>query len=121
MASQNDHTRLESTQDRAQRIARLNDLLRKGVGQGEMFITAGIVDMGQGAVGDILALVRDFDGFSADNDPYGEHDFGAITYRGERIFWKIDYYDRAMRYGSDNPADPVVTRRVLTIMLAREY
>jgi hypothetical protein len=37
------------------------------------------------------------------------------------VFWKIDAYDRELRFGSEGPADPAVTRRVLTIMLASEY
>jgi len=44
-----------------------------------------------------------------------------LTYEGEKIFWKIDYYDRALKYGSEDPADPEQTTRVLTIMLASEY
>ena len=37
------------------------------------------------------------------------------------VFWKIDAYDRALQSGSEDPANPAVTRRVLTIMLASEY
>lgn len=37
------------------------------------------------------------------------------------IIWKIDYYDHDCAGGSPNPADPAVTTRVLTIMLAGEY
>ena len=55
------------------------------------------------------------------NDPYGDADFGAFEHNGSRIFWKVDAYDRDLRYGSPDPADPRVTRRVLTIMLAGEY
>lgn len=63
-----------------------------------------------------------FDTFTADNDPYGEHDFGAFDAGGEKIFWKIDYYDaRDPDLGADNPADPETTERALTIMLASEY
>jgi hypothetical protein len=57
----------------------------------------------------------------AHNDPYGEHDFGALTVEDRKIFFKIDYYDRALAGGSPDPADPRVTTRVLTIMLAEEY
>ena len=39
----------------------------------------------------------------------------------ETLFWKIDAYDRALEWGSPDPADPRVSRRVLTIMLASEY
>ncbi len=79
-------------------------------------------------------LIETFDVFTPDNDPYGERDFGAI-YQGVdgvwsvsrpidvavTVFWKIDAYDSELRFGSDDPADPAVTRRVLTIMLASEY
>ena len=62
-----------------------------------------------------------FDAFTEDNDPHGEHDFGAFDHAGHRIFWKIDYYDQSLEFGSENPADPAKTTRVLTIMLADEY
>ncbi len=55
------------------------------------------------------------------NDPYGEHDFGAIDHNGQKIYWKIDYYDPDLKYGSKDPSGPVQTARVLTIMLANEY
>jgi hypothetical protein len=52
-----------------------------------------------------------------------EHDFGSFDCEGQRIFWKIDYYDRASfgtgcDMGSDDPTDPAKTLRILTIMLA---
>ena len=47
-------------------------------------------------------------------------DTGAFEHNGERVFWKIDCYDRAMEFGSEDPADPQKTTRVLTIMLAGE-
>ncbi|MEQ8826157.1 MAG: DUF3768 domain-containing protein, partial [Parvibaculum sp.] len=62
-----------------------------------------------------------FDDFTPDNDPHGEHDFGSVRIDENAIFWKIDYYDRSMEAGSPDPADPEVTTRVLTIMLADEY
>jgi hypothetical protein len=62
-----------------------------------------------------------FDAFTPDNDPYRERDFGAFEHNGDRIFWKIDYYDRSMTKGSEDPSDPGQTLRLLTIMLASEY
>ena len=58
------------------------------------------------------------DAFTPDNDPYGEHNFGSFEHNGIRVFWKIDYYDRNVEYGSEDPSDPAQTTRVLTIMLA---
>ncbi len=68
-----------------------------------------------------IGQVRRFDRFDEDNDPHGEHDFGSFTLCGKRLLWKIDYYDAVLEFGSENPADPAVTTRVLTIMLAEEY
>lgn len=107
--------------DKRSTIARLNDTFRQMPVDGRLAITAGVIALGNGAVADILLTVARFDAFTPDNDPYGEHDFGAVEWNVARIFWKIDYYDRAMRFGSPDPADPSVTTRVLTVMLADEY
>ena len=69
----------------------------------------------------IFAAVRNFDDFKEENDPYGEHDFGSVEHNGTKVFWKIDYYDTALQYGSEAPEDIAQTIRVLTIMLASEY
>jgi hypothetical protein len=102
-------------------IASLNDQLRCQGRGGTLCAAAGVIALGRDALPAILAAVRGFAAFTADNDPYGEHDFGALTWRGTRLFWKIDCYDRDMRFGSPDPADPAVTTRVLTIMLAEEW
>jgi hypothetical protein len=56
-----------------------------------------------------------------EEDTYGERDFGAFTFRGEKVFFKVDYYDNNLEYGSEDPADASITARVVTIMLASEY
>ena len=61
------------------------------------------------------------DDFCHANDPYEEHDFGSFEAEGEKIFFKIDYFDRTLTHHSPDPADPSVTERVITIMLADEY
>ena len=58
---------------------------------------------------------------TATNDPYGEHDFGKIVHGHDTVFWKMSYYDRAMEFGSPDPADPAFTTRVMTVMLVEEY
>jgi hypothetical protein len=69
----------------------------------------------------ILDKVRTFLEFSPDNDPHQEHDFGNFQIADHYVFWKIDYYDKTMEGGSEDPSDPEKTERVLTIMLASEY
>ena len=88
---------------------------------GLFYATPGIAALPADDQAAILRRVFEFDDFDAENDPYGEHDFGAFDHKGDRIFWKIDYYDLRMQYGSPDPSDPRVTKRVLTIMLASEY
>lgn len=106
---------------RTQRIRELNDQFRRtGLG-GRQFITPGIQEMGLLDVMTIRQLVASYDAFCEDNDPHGEHDFGNLTHRSQTVFWKIDYYDATLTAGSPDPADPAVTTRVLTIMLAHEY
>ena len=104
-----------------ERIRSLNDDARRHFTDGRIIFTSGIAALPVDDQAEILDRVRTFDAFSPDNDPYGEHDFGAFEYNAQRIFWKIDCYDKEYRYGSPDPADPYVTNRVLTIMLAGEY
>ena len=104
-----------------ERIRELNDELRHTFVGGLVVITAGVEAMPAEQRRSLLAKVRAFDAFTEDNDPHGEHDFGAIEESGIRCFWKIDYYDRATEFGSPDPADPAVTTRVLTILRADEY
>ena len=104
-----------------QSIALLNDQARTTLTSYKLTITRGIDLLGEKAVDSILDLVMRFDDFSNRNDPFGEHDFGAIEYVGNTVFWKIDYYDLDLMNHSPDPSDPHVTRRVLTIMLGEEY
>ena len=103
------------------RIAELNDLLRQTFIGGRITLTDGISSLSDDNRKAIITEVRSFSNFNEDNDPYGEHDFAALTVNGHRINWKIDYYDKALKHGSEDPSAPNVTTRVLTIMLASEY
>jgi hypothetical protein len=102
-------------------IAELNDTLRTLGTGGRMFITNGIKILGEQALTDILKVMMHFEDFNEDNDPYNERDFGSLDVCGERVFWKIDYYDKSLKYGSQEPADSSITERILTLMLASEY
>jgi hypothetical protein len=102
-------------------IRKLNDQFRQSLRGGVLVMTAGVIALGQDRQLKILEAVAKFDTFDQDNDPYGEHDFGALEVEGERLFFKIDYYDHDLSAHSPDPADPSVTKRLLTIMLADEY
>ena len=106
----------------ARTIQELNDAFRaRGIGQGLVLVTDGIATCGEAYVAKAVSAVRRFNTFNADNDPHGEHDFGAIELEGQKVFWKIDLYDLEMQGYTPDPCNPALTRRVLTIMLASEY
>lgn len=102
-------------------IAILNDKFRKSFIGGEVLLSAGIAAMSSEDKANIVALVQNFDNFTPDNNPYSENDFGSFDYKGEKILWKIDYYDLNNQYHSENPANPDITNRILTIMTVFEW
>jgi len=104
-----------------ERVRALNDQLRTTGQGGQLVVTRGIAALDLPAKAAIFAAVQTYDRFAPDNDPYGEHDFGALEVAGESVMFKIDYYNRAMAGHSPDAANPAVTTRVLTIMLAGEY
>lgn len=120
------------------RIARLNDLARSAMGVACTAVaTVGFRSLPEADQSCVRELIETFDAFDEDNDPHGERDFGTIYQLAEgcwtterprlrdnerkRVFWKLDYYDCAMRFASDDAANPAITRRVLTIVLSDEY
>jgi Protein of unknown function (DUF3768) len=103
------------------RIRALNDELRHKLTEGTVVMTQGVAALGCDAVARIVQTISVFDDFCNANDPYEEHDFGAFEAEGHTIFFKIDYFDSMLTRHSPNPAEPAVTERVLTIMLAEEY
>ena len=107
--------------EKRERIRELNDQLRKNLTFGTAVMTPGIAALGPNAVERIIHFVSAFDSFKPANDPHGEGDFGVLETEGQRIFFKIDYFDRALQFHSPDPSDPNVTERVITIMLAEEY
>jgi hypothetical protein len=107
--------------DRLRRIRVLNDNFRITFLGGRIVMSAGMHGLPLYVKANALLLVRRFADFNTDNDPHGEHDFGSFEADGENFFWKIDYFDEQCEFGSEDPADPYKTTRVLTIMLADEY
>lgn len=101
--------------ERVIKIARFNDAFRAN--QMGITLTTGVQVLEN--VQGLIETISIFDHFTEGNDPYGEHDFGAVYWCGKKVFWKIDYYDQKLEYWCD-PLDRDC-RRVMTIMLASEY
>ena len=127
-----------ASREQTARIARLNDLARRAMGVACTAVAAaGFRSLPEADQSHVRELIETYDAFDEDSDPHGERDFGCVYQLGdgrwtterprlraderERVFWKLDYYDHAMRFASDDAANPAVTQRVLTIMLADEY
>jgi hypothetical protein len=124
--------------DRTVAVRTLNDAARAIPGVTcRANMTVGILTLSEEDRAAVLHNVTTFSNFDADNDPYGERDFGTIyrltsgewsqkrpddsTAISETVFWKIDYYDNNLEFGSSEPWDSSKTKRVLTIMLSNEY
>lgn len=107
--------------NKAEEIARLNDDFRHHLSNGTLVLTSGIRCNIKEDIAEIIACVRNFNDFDENNDPYGERDFGAFDFKGKKIFWKIDYYDREFLYLSPDVSSPRLTNRVMTVMYAEEY
>ena len=115
------------TTTRAEQIARLNDRARQGLDRTALvnFTQACLAEFcsedtpsGLLAQAEMMKAMRQH---TFVTDAHGERDFGQMTFRGQAVWFKIDYYDLALEYGSDDPADASVTRRVITIMLPGDY
>lgn len=103
------------------KVRLLNDQLRRTGAGGQMLITSGVEAFGPDRLAAVVLAVREFDDFNADNDPYGEHDFAVLRAGAVEVIFKIDDYDLDMENMSPDPSDPLVTRRVMTILLPEEY
>jgi hypothetical protein len=97
------------------RIAEINDEFRSS-GKNVM-LSCGVESVSD--LRGLLARVREFDKFDGNNDPWGEHDYGRIVWQGDKVLWKIDYFDENYRTWED-PLSPNC-RRVITVMLAEDY
>ena len=104
-----------------EKIRQLNDMLRKTFVGGQVMLTTGIRAKSSEDQAEILQKVRSFNEFTKANDPYAEHDYGRFSHNGEDIMFKIDYYNKTYDRMSDDPSNPNITNRVMTIMTGEEY
>jgi hypothetical protein len=110
-----------ATAEQARRIRELNDAFRKTFAGGKMVMTASVAALPEMVKSSALVKMAEFKDFTVENDPHGEHDFFSFEHCNRTFFWKCDYYDKEMDGGSENPADPEITTRVGTLMLAEDY
>jgi hypothetical protein len=106
---------------KSDRIRVLNDNFRSTFIGGRVVMTQGVDALPLDTKARVILAVQAFSNFTKDNDPRGEHDFGNFDIEGVTYFFKLDYYSVDMEGGSEDPGDPNVTTRVLTIMRADEY
>lgn len=107
-------------------IARLNDRVRHGLDRtAKVVVTSNLLAQlsdgtGPGTIiaqGKLLKALRSCT-FAPDSP---ERDFARFEVEGVTVLMKIDYFDAALEYGSEDPADASITRRVLTIMAREDY
>ena len=117
-----DHEQMKGVQlPRAEIIARLNDLLRQHGEGGIVLVTRGVMGLPGFDALELTKALANYQAFDRDNNPHGERDFGDLTLWGHDLLFKIDYYDNELKFGTDDPADAEITRRVLTVMLAADW
>lgn len=112
--------------DQLSRIAALNDRVRQGLDpRARVVITAACVaalseDGPSAMLQTQAALLMAIDRCEFAPDERDERRRGEVMFRGRPIRFAIDYYDRSLEWGSEDPADPDVTTRVMTIMLPQD-
>jgi len=74
-------------------IQLINDNFRKTFQGGKVVLTRGIRALPKMEIAEIMLKVSKFNDFTAANNPYDENDYGSFEYHGNKIIWKIDYYD----------------------------
>ena len=118
---------VQKTNERAKRIAALNDALRKNPvdrALGQVLVSAGIAGEGLAFRAKVLSTITAMTAkdFKKGNDPYRERDFNSFSVDGTLCLFKIDYFAKDdLRRASEDPSDPARTTRVMTVMLASDY
>ena len=100
---------------KAETIARKNDRIRKNLSGAVIMLTQGVQSLSGQDRDELFKKIREFDKFDKGNDPYSEHDFGAVEHGGDKYFFKFDYLDNALKYFKEDG------NRILTIMRSDEY
>jgi len=116
MNSQHDGAGAEQTR----KLRELNVTLRREMPHGHVIITRAVGQLELATLLEITKAVREFDAFTADDEPWDEHDFGQVIVDGQSYFWKIYAHDPGMASGSTDTTDEAATRRIIRIMTENE-
>ena len=103
--------------DKKTATIRLNDAFRRTFVGGRIVLTRGMIALDIELRREIIRAVQAYAAWESGND---QHDFGAVQIQGQKVTWKISYFDMQLLQESPDPSDPKVTRRELTIMLASD-
>jgi Protein of unknown function (DUF3768) len=104
---------------RITRIRDLNDAFRQTFRGGTIWLTEAVTALPEAEKRAVLKKVQTCARFD-NSDSLGEHERVSVEHLGQQYVARIDYYSLDLRRGSDDPADPSRTVRVLTIMRADE-
>ncbi len=99
---------------------KLNDALRTTLLGGELVITLPIAGLAVAERRAILKALREYDDFTAEKDPRGEHDSGSFELDMVRYIWRIEVRSASTLDNLSSPVEPDGTVRVLAIMCAFE-
>ena len=121
-----DTSDVSCARQRTERIALLNDAARQGRDRtARIVMTSGLLAEFSGdtvadsmmAQARLMAALRHCT-FASDSP---ERDFASMDVDGIKVLMKIDYYDTKLAFGSEDPANPAMTRRVITLMRPEDY
>ncbi|MCV6826079.1 MULTISPECIES: DUF3768 domain-containing protein [Halocynthiibacter] len=116
--------------EKAKLIAEHNDRFRNTWGAdftipGQIVMTQAVAALSPAWITRAMAAIQRFDDFTEDNDPYGDHCFGAVEItvgdETKTIWFKIDLYDWNLEYGAEDPTDLEKTKRVMTVLFPSDY
>jgi len=109
------------SRDKVAEIRRLNDQFRTTFRGGQIVLTQSVADLPDMVKAAALCEVQKFSAFTEKNDPTNEHDFLAFELCNRCFIFSIVYFDLKLEHGSPDPADPNVTRRIGTLMMAHDW
>lgn len=112
--------KLTTTMSPLQKNPTLYDHFRKTAEAGIVSISWGIHMLGRAEVDTIMKKLGGAEGDS-NCDVGGELDNGEITVISRRIYWEINYYNKAFDDISLDSTDPDQTTRFMTLLLISEF